>query len=47
MKNPRRGKSLDYEPSPWKKLLPDLVPEGLESDCRTRVSEWKRARAKG
>jgi hypothetical protein len=47
MKNPRRSKSLDYEPSPWKKLLPDLVPEGLESDCRTRVSEWKRAKAKG
>jgi hypothetical protein len=48
MDTPERTESLDYEPSREEKLLSDVVPEGLESHCRSRVSqgqEYGRARA--
>jgi hypothetical protein len=39
MNTPERTESLDYEPSRGKKLLSGVVPEGLESHCRARVSQ--------
>src|SRR5580700_4432580 len=39
LNTPERTESLDYEPSRGEKLLSDVVPEGLESHCRSRVSQ--------